>query len=166
MPSRYQVQIYPYKIAHTQPQCYSLRMVNKVTIIGNLGADPDVRQTNSGSTVCELRVATEEKWKDKNGELHEHTEWHRVQVWGKQAEACGKYLTKGKKVYVEGSIRTRTWDDADGNTRYMTEIRANKVLFLSPRSDGQNHSSSQPPPPTPSGQSVSSDFGPDDTMNW
>ena len=105
--------------------------VNKVILIGHLGADPDMRYTPSGAGVCELRVATSESWKDKNGQRQERTEWHRVVVWGKTAEICAKYLTKGRQVYVEGRIQTRTYDDKEGQKRYMTEVIANDVQFLS-----------------------------------
>lgn len=105
--------------------------VNKVILIGHLGADPDMRYTPSGAGVCELRVATSESWKDKNGQRQERTEWHRVVVWGKIAEICAKYLTKGRQVYIEGRIQTRSWDDKEGQKKYMTEIIANDVQFLS-----------------------------------
>jgi len=104
--------------------------VNKVILVGNLGADPDMRYTPSGQGVCELRVATSESWNDKNGQRQERTEWHRIVVWGKRAEVCSKYLSKGRQVFVEGRIQTRTYDDKDGNKRYITEIIAAVVQFL------------------------------------
>ncbi len=104
--------------------------VNKVILVGNLGADPDMRFTPSGQGVCELRVATSESWNDKNGQRQERVEWHRIVVWGKRAEVCSKYLSKGRQVYVEGRIQTRTYDDKDGNKRYITEVIANDVQFL------------------------------------
>jgi single-strand DNA-binding protein len=104
--------------------------VNKVILVGNLGADPDMRFTPSGQGVCELRVATSESWNDKNGQRQERTEWHRIVVWGKRAEVCAKYLAKGRQVFVEGRIQTRTYDDKDGVKRYMTEIIAADVQFL------------------------------------
>lgn len=104
--------------------------VNKVILIGNLGADPEVRYTPGGQAVCELRMATNESWTDKNGAKQERTEWHRVVVWGKQAENCGKYLSKGRTAYVEGRLQTRQWDDKEGNKRYTTEIVADRVQFL------------------------------------
>ena len=104
--------------------------VNKVILVGNLGADPDMRYTPSGQGVCELRVATSDSWTDKNGQKQERTEWHSVIVWGKRAEVCAKYLSKGRQVFVEGRIQTRSWDDKDGNKKYMTEIIANDVQFL------------------------------------
>jgi single-strand DNA-binding protein len=104
--------------------------VNKVIVIGNLGKDPELRYTPGGQAVCDLSVATTDQWTDKGGERKEQTEWHRVVVWGKQAENCSQYLTKGRQVYVEGRLRTRQWDDKDGNKRYTTEIVAQTVQFL------------------------------------
>jgi single-strand DNA-binding protein len=104
--------------------------VNKVILVGYLGADPDMRYTPSGQGVCELRLATSESWNDKNGQRQERTEWHRIVVWGKRAEVCSKYLAKGRQVFVEGRIQTRNYDDKDGNKRYITEIIANDVQFL------------------------------------
>jgi single-strand DNA-binding protein len=89
-----------------------------------------MRFTPSGQGVCELRVATSESWNDKNGQRQERVEWHRIVVWGKRAEVCSKYLAKGRQVYVEGRIQTRTYDDKDGNKRYITEVIANDVQFL------------------------------------
>lgn len=104
--------------------------VNKVIIIGRLGQDPDVRATPSGQTVASLNVATSESWV-KEGQREERTEWHRVVVWGKQAEIAGKYLTKGRSVYIEGKLQTRSWDDQQtGQKRYMTEIVAQNIQFL------------------------------------
>lgn len=103
--------------------------INKAILIGNLGADPDMRYTGSGQGVCELRIATTEKW-TKDGQANEKTEWHRVVVWGKTAEACAKYLAKGRQVYVEGRIQTRSYDDREGQKRYITEIVASDVQFL------------------------------------
>lgn len=110
-------------------------MLNKVMVIGNLGADPELKNIN-GNTVCKLSVATSEKWTGKDGTKQERTEWHRVSVWGKVAENCGKYLAKGKKVYVEGKLQTRSWDGEDGKKRYATEIVAHSVQFLSPAGGG------------------------------
>lgn len=112
--------------------------VNKLLIIGNLGADPELKHLPSnGTAVCNLRVATTETWKDKSGEKREETEWHRVQVYGVQAENCHRYLEKGASVYVEGRIKTRSWDDKDGTKRYSTEVVAERVKFLSsPKSKG------------------------------
>ena len=105
--------------------------VNKVIIVGNLGADPELRYTQGGQAVANFRVATNEKWTNKEGEGQERTEWHRIVVWGRQAENCEKYLSKGRQVYVEGRLQTREWEDRDGNKRYTTEIVAQNVQFLS-----------------------------------
>lgn len=105
-------------------------MVNKVILVGNLGKDPQTRSTPNGQEVATLTVATSEKYKDKSGELQERTEWHTVVVWGKQAESCGKYLTKGRQVYVEGRLATRKWTDKEGAERYSTEVVAENVKFL------------------------------------
>ncbi len=121
--------------------------VNKVILIGNLGADPEMRYTPSGAAVCELRLATNESWTDRSGERQERTEWHRVVVWGKRAEVVSKYLSKGRQVYVEGRIRTRSWEDKEGNKRYTTEIIADTVQFLGGRDGGGRDDSSNRPPP-------------------
>ena len=150
--------------------------VNKVIILGNLGQNPEVKYLPSGQAVCEMRIATSETYKDRNEQPQERTEWHRVVVWGKTGENCGKYLQKGQKVYIEGRIQTRSWDDKEGKKQYMTEVVANQVVFLgggrggedSPRSGGggggdrggyedqgqaprrsYGRSSDSPPPPPP-----------------
>ncbi len=107
--------------------------VNKVILIGNLGADPELRYTSGGTAVTNFRVATNEQWTDKNGERQERTEWHQIVVWGKQAENCGKYLRKGRSVYVEGRLQTRQWEDQSGNKRYTTEVVAQIIQFLGGR---------------------------------
>ena len=104
--------------------------VNKVILVGNLGKDPEVRFTGTGRAVARFPVATSEVWNDNDGQRQERTEWHNVVVWGKQAETCGQYLAKGRQVFVEGSIRTRQYDDKEGNKRYITEIIAQDVQFL------------------------------------
>lgn len=104
--------------------------VNKVILIGNLGADPELKYTPSNRPVCNLSVATNETWKNKEGEKQERVEWHRVQVWGDQAENCQKYLAKGRSVYIEGKLQTRSWEDKEGKKRYTTEIVAERVVFL------------------------------------
>ncbi|MFP6664295.1 MAG: single-stranded DNA-binding protein [Deltaproteobacteria bacterium] len=104
--------------------------VNKAIILGRLGADPEIRFTQSGAGVCNFNVATDTVWKDKDGQKQSRTEWHRIVVWGNQAEPCSKYLTKGREVYVEGEIQTRSWEDKDGNKRWTTEIRARDVRFI------------------------------------
>lgn len=104
--------------------------VNKVLVIGNLGRDAELKYTPAGAAVATLNLATTESWTDKGGKKQEKTEWHRVLVWGKQAEALTEYLVKGKQVYVEGRLQTRQWDDKDGNKRYTTEIRCDRLVLL------------------------------------
>lgn len=121
--------------------------VNKVILVGHLGADPDMRYTAGGQGVCELRVATSESWKGKDGQKNERTEWHRVVVWGKSAEACAKYLAKGRQVFVEGRIQTRSYDDKEGQKRYITEVVATDVQFLGGGKDGGRSGERGAPPP-------------------
>jgi single-strand DNA-binding protein len=110
------------------------RGINKVILIGNLGADPETRAMPSGTTVANLRVATSESWRDKQtGEQQERTEWHRVALFGRLAEVAGEYLRKGSQVYIEGSLRTRKWQDKQGNERYSTEIVGNELQMLGGR---------------------------------
>jgi len=110
------------------------RGINKVILIGNLGADPETRAMPSGTTVANLRVATSESWRDKqSGEQQERTEWHRVALFGRLAEIAGEYLRKGSQVYIEGSLRTRKWQDKQGNDRYSTEIVGNDLQMLGGR---------------------------------
>ena len=109
--------------------------VNKVILIGNLGADPEVRYTPGGQPVANFRIATSENWVDKQGQKQERTEWHRIVAWGKLAELCGEYLAKGRQVFVEGKLQTRQWDDRDGNKRYTTEIQAREITFLGGRGE-------------------------------
>src|SRR6187549_3955024 len=104
--------------------------VNKVILVGNLGRDAELRYTPSGAAVATLNMATTEVWTDRNGQRQEKTEWHRVVLWGKQAESLQEYLTKGKQIYVEGRLQTRQWDDKDGNKRYTTEIKADRITLL------------------------------------
>ena len=106
-------------------------MVNKVILIGNLGADPELRSTNAGQSVCTIRLATSEKFKDKEGQTQERTEWHQVVVWGQQADVVNRYCKKGKQIYVEGRLQTRKWTDKNNQERYTTEIVADNVRFLS-----------------------------------
>jgi single-strand DNA-binding protein len=105
--------------------------VNKVLLVGNLGRDAEVRYTPGGAPVASFSIATTENWTSKDGEKHEQTEWHRIVLWGKQAETLQPYLTKGKQIFVEGRLQTRQWDDKDGNKRYTTEIRGDRVVLLS-----------------------------------
>lgn len=111
--------------------------VNKAIIIGNLGADPELRETGGGAPVCNFRVATNETWTDKSGERQERTEWHPVVAWGKLAELCAQYLKKGRSAYVEGKLQTREWEDREGSKRFTTEIVAQSVVFLGGAGGGQ-----------------------------
>ncbi len=114
--------------------------VNKVILVGNLGADPDLRYTPGGQAVCDLRLATNESWTAKDGSRQEHAEWHRVVVWGTLAENCAKYLARGREVYIEGKNRTKAWEDKDGNKRYTTKVVARDVQFLGGRGGGEQRS--------------------------
>src|SRR5438477_4317631 len=104
--------------------------VNKVILVGNLGRDAELRYTPGGAAVATINMATTEVWNDKAGQRQEKTEWHRVVLWGKSAESLSEYLTKGKQIYVEGRLQTRQWDDKDGNKRYTTEIRGDRIVLL------------------------------------
>jgi len=108
------------------------RGLNKVILIGNLGADPDFRSTPSGTPVATFSLATTEMWTNRDGEQEERTEWHRVVTWGKLAEVTRDYLKKGKQVYIEGRLKTRSWEDRDGQKRYVTEVVAQQMLMLGP----------------------------------
>ncbi|MGE0528796.1 MAG: single-stranded DNA-binding protein [Bdellovibrionales bacterium] len=133
--------------------------VNKVILIGRLGADPEVKTVSGGQTVARLSVATSENWTDREGQKQERTEWHRVVVWGKLAELCGKYLSKGRQLYLEGRLQTRSWEDQQGQKRYTTEIVANTVQFLS---GGQPSASSS----ASSGNDFGAqDFGPEPSFD-
>jgi single-strand DNA-binding protein len=104
--------------------------VNKVILIGRLGTDPEVRYTSNGGAVANFNMATNESWTDKSGQKQEKTEWHRIVVWGKIAELCGQYLSKGRQAFIEGRLQTREWTDKEGGKRYTTEIVAQNVQFL------------------------------------
>ncbi len=104
--------------------------VNKVILIGRLGQDPDLRYTPSGQAVATLSLATNEMWRDRDGNSQERTEWHRLVLWGKQAENAGEYLKKGSRIYIEGRLQTRNWEDKDGNKRYTTEVVVQHMQFL------------------------------------
>ena len=131
--------------------------VNKVIIIGHLGKDPETRFAPSGDAICNFTVATSEQWKDKaTGDKKEATEWHRISAFGKLAEICGQYLKKGSQVYVEGSLRTRKWQDKDGQDRYTTEIRSDAMRMLN-----KNETISAPPSakaPAPESMKKAGDF--------
>lgn len=112
-------------------------MINKVILIGNLGRDPEVRSTPSGQPVASFTLATNRRWRDKNGQKQEQTEWHQIVVWGKQAEIAGQYLTKGKQIFLEGRLQTRSWDDRQtGEKKYRTEIICENFQMLSQRGGG------------------------------
>lgn len=109
------------------------RGVNKAILIGNLGQDPELRYTQSGTAVCNFRIATNESYKDASGQMVDKTEWHNIVTWARLAEICGEYLKKGSQVYIEGSLQTRSYDDRDGNTKYVTEIKAREMQMLGSR---------------------------------
>lgn len=112
--------------------------VNKVILVGNLGRDVELRHTPGGTAVAKFSIATNEVWKDKSGQKQEHTEWHNIVAWAKLAEFCGTYLSKGRQVYVEGTLRTRQYDDEKGNRRYFTEVRAQTIQLLGPKPSGSD----------------------------
>jgi single-strand DNA-binding protein len=136
--------------------------VNKVILVGRLGKDPELKYTPSGAPVAKFSLATDESFKDKTGEKQEHTEWHNIVAWNKLAEICGEYLTKGKLVYIEGSIRSRQWQDQSGNKRTSYEIIANQMQMLGSKSDsgggGMNRSAPErqaAPAPSPGAEPIS-----------
>lgn len=136
--------------------------INKVILIGNLGADPETKTTSGGNTVANFTVATSESWKDReSGEKRESTEWHRIVIWGKLAEICGEYLRKGSKVYLEGRLQTRKWQDRDGNDRWTTEVVAKQMQMLDGRpgqSSAQDQRSAQSQPPEQSQPDLDDDI--------
>jgi single-strand DNA-binding protein len=134
--------------------------VNKVIVVGRLGSDPEVKTIAQGQTVARLSVATSEVWNDKNGQKQERTEWHRIVVWGRQAENCGKHLSKGRQVYVEGRLQTRSWEDAQGQKKYSTEIVATSVQFL-----GGGNSTSTERTTSSNQEDQFNDFGPEPTFD-
>ncbi len=118
--------------------------VNKVILVGNLGRDAELRYTPGGAAVATINMATTEVWNDKtSGQKQEKTEWHRIVLWGKSAESLSEYLTKGKQIYVEGRLQTRQWDDKDGNKRYTTEIRGDRIVLLGGGGGGRGASASR-----------------------
>lgn len=128
-----------------------MRGVNKVILVGNLGRDPEMRYTRSGTAVATLNLATSSSWTDQNGQRQERTEWHRVVAWSKLAEIAKEYLAKGRQVYIEGRLQTRSWDDKDGNKRYTTEVVADQMVMLGGRGGGdfsRDSSDPQGPPDT------------------
>ena len=114
--------------------------INKVILVGNLGRDPEVRYTPSGTAVANFTLATTETWTDRDGQKQSHTEWHRIVAWRRLGEICGEYLSKGKQVYIEGRIRTREWEDQDGNKRKTTEIEAQTMQMLGSRAQDESPS--------------------------
>ncbi len=129
---------------------------NKITIVGYLGKDPEIRYMPDGTAVCNFSVATTEKRKDRSGEMQESTIWFRINVWGKQADAANQYLTKGRQVYVEGRLSQQEFTDRDGNKRTSLEVRATDVQFLGPRGDEGSYSSASSSPPRQASGSSSS----------
>jgi single-strand DNA-binding protein len=127
--------------------------LNKVLLIGNLGADPELSYTPNGTAKATMRLATREAWTGKDGQKGERTEWHRVIVWGRLAEICGQYLTKGRQVYFEGRLQTRSWEDRDGNKRWTTEVVASGMQMLGgargAREEGEGAAFEEPPPDVP-----------------
>lgn len=130
------------------------RGINKVILIGNLGSDPEVKYTPSGAAVANVSLATNESWNDRNGERQERTEWHRLVFWSRLAEIVGQYLKKGSKIYVEGRLQTRQWDDQSGQKRYTTEIVASEMQMLDGRGEAMDGGGGPPPSSGPG------DYGP------
>ncbi len=121
--------------------------VNKVILVGNVGRDPELRYTQSGQAVANFSLATTERFQNRSGEREERTEWHRIVAWGRTAELCAQYLSKGRSAYIEGGLRTREWEDRDGQKRRTTEVHVNNVQFLgSPRGDSGGARSESGPP--------------------
>lgn len=137
--------------------------VNKVIIVGRLGADPELKAVGNSQSVARLNIATSEMWTGKDGQRQERTEWHRVVVWGKQAENCAKFLAKGRQVYIEGRLQTRSWEDAtSGQKKYATEIVANTVQFLGGGGASTDRSSSQG---NSNSNDAFNDFGPEPSFD-
>jgi single-strand DNA-binding protein len=141
--------------------------VNKVILIGRVGRDPEVRYISSGTPVASFSVATDESFKSRNGEQQQHTEWHKVVAWNKLAEICGEYLTKGKLVYIEGSIRSRQWEDQSGNKRTAYEIIARNMQMLGSRSDAERAAAAGSRPAAPQGTASEERYeaGPEPSMD-
>jgi single-strand DNA-binding protein len=135
--------------------------VNKAILIGNLGRDPELRYTQGGQAVANFTLATTENWTNKSGEREDRTEWHRIVVWGRVAELCAQYLSKGRTVYVEGRIQTREWEDKDGQKRRTTEINAQTVQFIGGRREG-SAAERTPGEPSPASEPPSPPQGEDD----
>lgn len=139
------------------------RGVNKVTLIGNLGDDPELQQTQSGTAVCNMSLATNESYTDSDGNEVQQTEWHDIVAWGRLGEVCNEYLSRGSQVYFEGKLQTRSWEDNDGNTRYSTEVKAREMMFLdSNRQGGKGGAPEQSEGPTKTQPEQA--FEPDDEL--
>ncbi len=136
------------------------RSVNKVILVGHLGKDPEVSYLPSGQAMAKFSLATNRRSKDKNGEWKDETDWHNIVVWGKTAEFCSQYITKGRLVYVEGRIQNRTWEDKDGNKRYATDIVGNDVIALGGRGEGGGEPAARPAAAPRAAQPQEDDFGP------
>jgi single-strand DNA-binding protein len=119
-------------------------MVNKVMLLGRLGQDPEIKYLQDGSMVANIRIATDEQWKDKNGEKVQKTEWHRATAFKKLAEICGNYLNKGSLIFITGKLQTRSWDDKDGNKRYITEIIMQEMRMIGGKTESQKSSDDVP----------------------
>lgn len=134
--------------------------VNKVIVVGRLGRDPEVRSTPSGTTLAKFSIATDEKFKDREGNQQERTEWHNIVAWGKLGDICGQYLRKGKLVYIEGSLRTDSWEDKEsGKKMYRTEIHASGMQMLGPRGDSESSGGGYPAAASAGGGRDSGDMG-------
>jgi len=118
--------------------------VNKVILVGNLGRDPEIRRSQGGTTIASFSLATNEAWNNREGQREERTEWHKIVVFGKLADFCGQYLSKGKQVYLEGRLQTRSWDDREGNKKYTTEIVAASIVLLGKAGSGSGESYAPP----------------------
>jgi len=136
--------------------------LNKALLIGNLGQDPELRYTPSGRAVANFSIATTEQWKDKDGQKQERTDWHRIVLWGRQAEIAKDYLRKGKQIYLEGRIQTRSYDDKDGNKKWITEVVGDRFLMLGRKDDTPGADEFPPPPAGSSAQPTTSDTSDDD----
>ena len=137
------------------------KCLNEHAIIGRLGKDPELRNTQSGKPVCSFSVATSQQWKDQAGNKQEKTEWHRIVIWGTLAEVAAKYLKKGSRVYLKGRSETREWQDKDGNNRTTTEINVFDMLLLDGKKDGSGGGQESPPPPA---QNTGSSYDPNDDI--
>lgn len=136
--------------------------VNKVILVGNLGSDPTTRYTQSGTAVANFNIATSERFNNRQGEREERTEWHRIVAWGKLAEICQQYLKKGKQVYIEGRLQTRSWEDQQGNKRYTTEVVAREMVMLGRVGDSPDVPAGSPYDDEPQGAPAGGGGGPSD----